>query len=175
MITIQVLGLDQYVIGHYSKDSTADIANILETTEDEINFYAPCDSLLFHNGVEQTSWNTVVFVKIPKKYEIFEAKLADYLLKTLKEFSINVEINFEYIAEAKSYEYVNESYPRFLTEKNIVNVNDMDDSDEDDETTDDADPRDRSDVDYNDPNQLYLGNAFEGKEKELDELNKKSK
>ena len=120
MITIQVLGLDQYVIGHYSKDSTADIANILETTEDEINFYAPCDSLLFHNGVEQTSWNTVVFVKIPKKYEIFEAKLADYLLKTLKEFSINVEINFEYIAEGKSYEYVNESYPRFLTEKNIV-------------------------------------------------------
>ena len=86
-----------------------------------------------------------------------------------------MEINFEYIAEGKSYEYVNESYPRFLTEKNIVNVNDMDDSDEDDETTDDADPRDRSDLDYNDPDQLYLGNAFEGKEKELDELNKKSK
>lgn len=174
MITIQVLGLDQYVIGHYSKDSTADIANLLETSEDEINFYAPNDSLLFHKGVEQTSWNTLVYVKAPKKYEVFEDKLANYLITTLKDFSINLEINFEYIAEGKSYEYINSDYPRFLTEKNIMQVN-MDDSDEDDETEDGSDPRDRSDLDYNNPDELYLGDAFEGHQGELDELDKKSK
>lgn len=172
MITIQILGLDQYVIGHYSKDATADIANLLETSEDEINFYAPNDSLLFHKGVEQTSWNTVIFVKIPRKYEPFEGKLANYLLTTLKDFSINVEVNFEYINESKSYEYVNSDYPRFLTEKNIVQV-DMDDTDEDDDC--DCDPHDRADLDYNDPDQIYLGDAFDGHQEELEELAKKQK
>lgn len=168
MITIQILGLDQYVIGHYSKDSTADIANLLETKEDEINFYAPNDSLLFHKGVEQTSWNTLIYVKAPKKYEVFEEKLADYLLTTLKDFSINVEINFEYMSEGKTYEFINPDYPRFLTEKNIMQVS-MDDSDEDD------DECEHDHLDYDNPDELYLGDAFEGHEEELDELDKNTK
>ncbi len=176
MVTIEVLGLDQYVVGHYSKDCTADIANILETSEDEINFYSPCDSLLFHDGVEQTSWNTLVVVRIPKKYELFESKLADYLLETLRDFSINVEINFEYIAEGKTYSFVNSDYPRFLTENNIANSDTEDDDcscghdhehheeEEDDEA-----------LDYNNPDEIYLGDVFKEHQKEMDELDKKLK
>lgn len=182
MITIQVLGLDQYVVGHYSKDCSADIANLLETNLDEINFYSPCDSLLFHNGVEQTSWNTLVFVKIPSKYKPFEDKLAHYLLETLKDFSINVEVNFEYIEEGRTYAYINDDYPRYLTEDNFSNEDD-DSFDEEGECHDDcchhdhdeADPRDRADLDYNNPDELYLGDAFEGHQDELDELDKKMK
>lgn len=192
MITIQVLGLDQYVVGHYSRDCSADIANLLETNLDEINFYSPCDSLLFHNGVEQTSWNTVVFVKIPSKYKPFEGKLAHYLLETLKDFSINVEVNFEYIEEGRSYIFINDDYPRFLTEDNIAKEDDEDehseeechddcchhhhdDDDNADDDLDEADPRDRADLDYNNPDELYLGDAFEGHQEELDALDKKMK
>jgi hypothetical protein len=178
MITIQILGLDQYVVGHYSKDSTADIANLLETSEEDINFYAPYDSLLFHDGVEQTSWNTVIFVKLPKKFEVFENKLANYLIETLSDFSIHLEINFEYIEEGKMYTHINPDYPRYLTEKNIMSVNETeDDFDEHHhaEEEEDADPRDRADLDYNDPNQLYLGDAFEGRQADLDALERHQK
>ena len=192
MITIQILGLDQYVVGHYSKDTTANIANLLETNEEEINFYSPYESLLFHNGVEQTSWNTLVYVKLPKKYEIFEHKLADYLIETLKDFTINVEINFEYIDEGKTYLFINHDYPRFLTEENIHDGEENEDENGEHEEHEcscghhhdgkcscdddcDCDPRDRADLDYNDPEQIYLGDAFEGHEEELEKLDKLSK
>ncbi len=186
MITIQILGLDQYVVGHYSKDNTANIANLLETSEEEINFYSPYESLLFHAGVEQTSWNTLVYVKLPRKYEMFEHELADYLIETLKDFTINIEINFEYIAEGKTYEHINTDYPRFLTEENVraeVQEDEHHDHecscghhhDEECSSSDECDPRDRADLDYDDPEQLYLGDAFEGHEKDLEELDKLSK
>ena len=41
MILIKVYGLDQYVVGNYSKEHTANLAKLFETSEDEILFYAP--------------------------------------------------------------------------------------------------------------------------------------
>mgnify|MGYP006982724032 FL=1 len=71
MITISVLGLDQFVVGHYSKEHTANLAELFETDSDEINFYAP-SSMIFHNGVEQTSWNVEIRVLAECKYRIVE-------------------------------------------------------------------------------------------------------
>lgn len=173
MITIEILGLDQYVIGHYSKDHTSNLANLYETSEENINFYAPCDSLLFHQGVEQTSWETIIFVKAPEKYSRFEEIVAKYLLKTLGEFSIHLEINFEYIPEGKTYVQINPDYPRYLTDKNVVHVHEEEEMDMDDSDEDDADPRDRADLDPNDPNQLYLGDVFAGHQDELDDRQEK--
>ena len=172
MITICILGLDQYVIGHYSKDHTANLANLMEVTTDDVNFFAP-DSMIFHNGVEQTSWNAIVIVKAPHRLEAVEAKIADYLIQTLSEFSINLEVEFEYFEEGHHYEHVNASYPRFIMEENLVDLEsnsgeeDQNDSDEDDE---EPDPRDHAELNPNDPNQIFLGNAFEGHQSELDGL-----
>jgi hypothetical protein len=169
MITISILGLDQYVVGHYSKENTENIANLLEASSDDVNFYAP-ESMVFHAGVEQTSWNTIVIVRAPERENVFESKLADYLIKTLSEFTINLEVEFEYFEEGRHYQHINSSYPRFIAEENLVDVEGtsgegQDDTDEDE---DEADPRDRSDLDPNDPNQIFLGNAFEGKQEQLD-------
>jgi hypothetical protein len=176
MITICILGLDQYVVGHYSKDQTKNLANLLETSEDDVNFYAP-ESMVFHAGVEQTSWNTIVVVKAPERYAVLEAKVADYLIKTLSEFTINLEVEFQYFEEGHHYEHINSSYPRFIAEENLVDVEGTsgeadadDDSDDDDE---EPDPRDRADLDINDPNQIFLGNAFEGKQDKLDGVSPK--
>src|SRR5574344_1431452 len=172
MITICILGLDQYVVAHYSKDQTKNLANLLETSEDDGNFYAP-ESMVFHAGVEQTSWNTIVIVKAPTRFSQLEAKLADYLIKTLSEFTINLEVEFEYFEEGRHYEHIYSSYPRFIAESNLVNVEATsgdepeadDDADEDDE---EPDPRDRADLDIDDPNQIFLGDAFAGKQDLLD-------
>ncbi len=164
MITIAILGLDQYVVGHYSKEHSENLANLMEVDEDELNFYAPY-AVIFHHGVEQTSWHTEVIVRAPKKLEVIEDKIADYLLKTLNEVSINVEISFEYYLEGKRYEIHNDAYPRYIEETNLVDVEgDSGDPDEDDFG---PDPADHAELDINDPNQIYLGNVFAGHEEEL--------
>ncbi len=170
MITISVLGLDQFVVGHYSKEHTANLAELFETDTDDINFYAP-SSMIFHNGVEQTSWNTIVRVLAECKYRVVEQNVADYLLKTFSEFSIHVQVVFEYYEEENEYERINEEYPRYITESNIVSTDEEEDQCDDD--CEEANPRDRADLDINNPDELYLGNAFEGFEEKIEGKNKK--
>ena len=147
MIIITVYGLDQYAVGHYSKDHSENLAQLFETKPENIAFVAS-DEYVFHNGVEQTSWQALVKVEAPEKYEVLEDKAAQYLLKTLSEFSIHVRVVFDYFHSHHEHEFVNKSYPRYIKEDNLVNV----EEDEDDE--------------------LYEGNIFEGMEKKLEEAYK---
>ena len=145
MIIITVYGLDQYTVGHYSKYHTENLAQLFETTPENIAFIAS-DEYVFHNGVEQTSWQALVKVEAPEKYEVLEDKAAMYLVKTLKEFSIHVRVVFDYFHSHHEHEFVNKDYPRYIKDDNLVNV---EESDEDEE--------------------LYEGNIFEGMEKKLEE------
>ena len=121
MITISIYGLDQFTVGHYSGEHTANLAQLFETKEDNISFYSP-NAYVFHNGVEQTSWNAIVKVNAPEKYEVLEEKVARYLMETLKEFSINVTVEFYYYHSHHRYEHINKEYPRFIKDDNLVNV-----------------------------------------------------
>ena len=58
MITITIYGLDQFVVGRLSREMTPNLAKLYELSEDEILFVAP-ENMVFHNGVEQTSWNII--------------------------------------------------------------------------------------------------------------------
>ena len=151
MITITMIGLDQYTVAHYSKDHTKNLADLFETEEHDISFVST-DSLVFHEGVDQPSWNSIIKVNAPSKYEAVQKNVAKYLLNTLKDFSIHLAVEFYYFHDHDRFEYVNPDYPRFLTEKNIANV---EYEDEDSETT-----------------ELYEGNVFEGFEEKLDEVYK---
>lgn len=171
MILISVFGLDQFVVGHYSKDHTSNLAELFEAESDDVNFYAP-SSMIFHNGVEQTSWNTVVKVLAECKYRAVENNVADYLLKTMSEFSINVQVVFEYYEEENSYEKINEEYPRYISESNIVKNDDDCYDDCCDDDCSEADPHDHAELDIDNPDDIYLGNAFEGFEEKLKNKNK---
>ena len=50
------------------------------------SFYSP-NSTLFHDGVEQISWNCLIVVHADEKYQAVEDKVAQYLLKTMTDFS----------------------------------------------------------------------------------------
>lgn len=180
MITIQILGLDQFVVGHYSKDHTANLAQLYESDESLINFYAP-DSMVFHNGVEQTSWNTIVIVRAPEKYKAVESHVASYLMQTLSEFSINIEMEFEYFSSSSHYEKINPAYPRYIKGENLKEADitlsnempDLDDASEheghcccEDEHEDRCcchhchDGEEKSSEQQE--SEIYLGNAFAG-------------
>ena len=145
MITIRIYGLDSYAVGHYSKSHTENLAQLFETKEENICFVAS-DEYVFHKGVEQTSWQALVTVIAPEKYEPLEDKVATYLLKTLNEFSIHIQIVFEYFHGHHEHEFTNSDYPRYIKDENLVNVEDEDDD------------------------ELYEGNIFEGMEEKLDEV-----
>lgn len=147
MVTISIYGLDQYTVGHYSKIHTKNLANLLEVSEDNVSFYAP-DAYVFHNGVEQTSWNAIVKVNAPEACEANENKVAKYLIETLKEFSINLQVEFYYYHSHHHYEHINKEYPRFIKENNVVNV---------------------EEEEYSEEDELYEGNIFENFEEKLKE------
>ena len=146
MITITVYGLDQYTVGHYSKEHTANLAQLFETSEDNINFIAE-SALVFHNGVEQTSWNTLVRVHAPMKVSVLQDQVKDVIIKGIIGPTINVAVEFYYYSQDNRYEYVNTEYPPFLTESNLVN----DDVEEYDEEMEEGEEED----------EIFTGDIFE--------------
>ena len=147
MVTISIYGLDQYVVGHYSKEHSANIASLLEVEDDDLVFYSP-NAYVFHNGVEQTSWNTIVKVNAPEECEKLEDKVANYIIKTLKEFSIHLVVEFTYYHKHHRYEFVNKEYPRYISEENVVNV---------------------EDEEHQEGEEIYDGKMFEGFEEKYEE------
>ena len=157
MITISILGLDQFVVGRYSREHTENLAQAFECEEDEINFYAPY-SMIFHKGVEQTSWNILVIVRCDERYEPHAEVIGQYLLQTLKDFAIHIEIQFDYIHEHDAFKLINDDYPLYLTESNVVHVGHDEDEDE-------------CECEDEDDEEVYLGDVFEGMEEKLDAAN----
>lgn len=153
MITISILGLDQYAIAYYAKNHTIKIANLYETGEDNISFYAP-NSFIYHFGVEQNSWNALVRIHAPEKYKIFQERIAKYIIATLIDVTINVAIEFYYYDSKNRYERINSEYPRFITEANVVREADSLEDDED--ADDDACSSDNCEE------KVFEGNIFAG-------------
>lgn len=159
MITIQIFGLDHFVVGQYSREHTGNLADLLETEQKNVSFLSS-DSVYLHAGVEQSSWNCLVVVRAPHRYEALEKGVADYLLKTLSTFAIHVLVEFDYYHDHSHYESIHPTYPRFIAADQIRDVTaDVGD----DEAIDD--PVDLDETPGED--ELYTGNAFEGFEEKL--------
>ncbi len=121
MITVVFYGLDQFLVGDLSMSLEKDLAKLYEVEEDEINFIAPND-MIFHKGVEQTSWRVIVEVNVPKKLEVLQDQAIDVILHHVKQIAIHVEILFKYYLQDNHYLYVNEDYPLYMEEKPEVEL-----------------------------------------------------
>lgn len=121
MITITILGLDQYIVGRLSREMTPNLAKLYEVSEDDINFVAP-SNMVFHNGVEQTSWNAIVRVNAPMKVSVLQSEVANLISISIGDVAINLAIEFYYYSSDNRYERINKEYPRFITLENIVDV-----------------------------------------------------
>lgn len=128
MITLIFYGLDQFVVGRLSRELTPLIAKLYEVEEDEVNFIAP-NNMIFHKGTEQTSWNLLIHVHAPMKVSVLQKMMADLLLNGIGEVAIHKAVEFYYYSQDNRFQKINENYPRFISEENLVDV----DSDHDDE------------------------------------------
>ena len=120
MVTINIYGLDQFVVGELSARCSKDIAKIYEMDEDEVHFIAP-NSMVFHNGNEQTSWRVFVEANAPKKVEVLQEQVCSLLEHYISEVAIHLEIVFRYFSSDHYYQKLNPDYPLFLEDKNVVN------------------------------------------------------
>ena len=164
MITIKIYGIDPYLLRNISKDATKKIADLYETSVDNINFLAP-ECLYVHNGVEQNTWNVLVRVHAPKKVEVLENDAFKIIVQYVKDVAINIECVFYYFSSDNYHELLNSDYPRFMSEENTVNVDTS--YEEYDEKVEEEDEHHHHEISEDD---LYLGNAFEGFEEKIKKM-----
>ncbi len=146
MITITIYGLDQFVVGNLSRELTPLIAKLYEVDEDEVNFIAP-NAMMFHKGVEQTSWNILILVDAPKKVSVLQDHMAELMLHGIGDVAIHVTVEFKYYSEDDRYTKINPDYPRYISEENLVDV--------DNEYPEDLEEGEEED-------QIYTGDIFAG-------------
>ena len=128
MITIVIYGLDQFVVGRLSREMTPNLAKLYELSEDEIIFVAP-QNMVFHKGVEQTSWNIIIHVHAPRKVSVLQDQVANLILESIGDVAINKILEFYYYSEDNRYSKLNESYPRFIASDNLVDIEEEYDED----------------------------------------------
>ena len=145
MITLIFYGLDQFVVGRLSRELTPLIAKLYEVEEDEVNFIAP-NNMIFHKGTEQTSWNLLIHVHAPLKVSVLQKMMADLLLNGIGEVAIHKTVELYYYSQDNRFQNINENYPRFITEDNLVDV----DTDHNDEDLEEGEGDD----------QIYTGDVF---------------
>ncbi len=146
MITITIYGLDQFVVGNLSRELTPLVAKLYEVDEDEVIFIAP-NAMVFHKGTEQTSWNILIKVNAPKKVSVLQDQMAELMLHGIGEVAIHVNVEFTYYSQDDRYSKINNSYPRYISDENLVGIDDdypedLEEGEEDDE--------------------IYTGDIFEG-------------
>ena len=146
MITITIYGLDQFVVGNLSRQLTPLVAKLYEVDEEDVVFIAP-DAMVFHKGTEQTSWNVLIHVTAPKKVSVLQEQMSQLMLHGIGDVAIHVTVEFYYYSQDDRYQRINPNYPRFISDDNLVNVDD--EYDEDIEEGEDDD-------------QVYTGDIFEG-------------
>ena len=121
MITVTIYGLDQFVVGRLSREMTPNLAKLYELSEDEILFVAP-ENMVFHKGVEQTSWNVIIHVNAPKKVSVLQDQVAKLILESIGDVAINKVVEFYYYSEDNRYSKLNDAYPRFIDSDNLVDI-----------------------------------------------------
>lgn len=121
MITINIYGLDQFVVGDLSVTLGKNLAKIYEVSEDDINFIST-NNMVFHAGSEQTSWRVIVEVNLPKKLEALQDQALEIINHYISEVAINVETTFRYYLSDHHSLHINEDYPLYIESQPEVEI-----------------------------------------------------
>lgn len=132
MIFITIEGADQYLAMEFSKDIEPKIIKALNIKENEINFICP-ESFFVHNGQEQTSFHALITIKLPTKFKDRQQELISIISKDIKSLSVHSHFLFIYFDEENEYDNIDNEYPLYLSEDNMVKVNDEEENKEDEE------------------------------------------
>lgn len=148
MIAVSLLGMDSYEAIKLSKKMHAKLVNAYSCRDEDLVFFAP-DSFIIHDGVEQTSFRLNITVEAPVEYENKEREVRDIIFESLKDIAVHYRLLFTYFETEHEYVQIDDTYPEYMTEENMVKADDHD-HDEDDED-------ENYDEEYNEP---YMGDII---------------
>lgn len=128
MINVVLKGVDEFLGSHVEAVLSPQIAKILKVDGDEIMFVC-LHSMIYHGGIDQTSYHMIVTVELDEEYREKERELAEYILEASRNFSVHCHVNFVYLA-SKSYARIEKDYPLFVTASNEVEIEESEAEDE---------------------------------------------
>lgn len=132
MINVTLKGIDIYLGGEFDRKIHAKLASLFEVPSVEI-ITTVSESLVYHQGVDQTTYQLVIKFELSKRYQPFEKQVAEFVLDASKDFSVHTLCYFVYIDEDHIYERIDEDYPRFMNEKNVVGYEDEEDEEKEED------------------------------------------
>ena len=133
MVNVVLKGVDEFLGGEIEETISSKIAEILHINIDEVIFTC-FNSMIFHKGVDQTSYHMIVTFELNSKFRNYEKQLADFMLSAGKNYAVHCLVNFYYF-EKEAYSRIDENYPLFIDKSNevVVNENSYDEEYEDDD------------------------------------------
>ena len=149
MINIVLKGVDEFLGADVEKVLLPKVAKVLQVSMDEV-LLTCMHSMIYHGGLDQTSFHMIVTFEMEEKYRKFEKELIKCVFEVSKNFSVHSHVNFLYLTPTSSY--IDEEYPLYVTESNRVII-------EDDENEE----------------EVYTGNMFSNFEEQLKEIEKNKK
>ena len=132
MITVSLLGMDYYHAIDVTKKIHSRLVEIYRCKDEDLVFFAP-ESFIIHDGIEQTSFRLNIKVEAPEMYMDKESEVRDALFDSLKDVAIHFRLLFTYFDPEHEYLKIDDTYPEYMTENNVVKAEDAHDHDHEDD------------------------------------------
>ena len=147
-MVIEIFGLDKYVVASLSRELQPSILKLTQLESSQL-YFAVHETLIFHNGVDQNAWHTMVKVQLEPAHTQHQSALVKLLTEALKPHTIHVHVEFYLQPTSQSTHLLRDDYPLFVSETNQVNLDLQEEEN---------------------PKEIYHGNIFAGKENDLEKL-----
>ncbi len=132
MITVSLLGMDYYQAIDVTKKIHSKLVEIYRCKDEDLVFFAP-ESFIIHDGIEQTSFRLNIKVEAPEMYMDRESEVREALFDSLKDVAIHFRLLFTYFDPEHEYLKIDDTYPEYMTENNVVKAEDSHDHEEEDD------------------------------------------
>lgn len=127
MIIVTLKGADVYLANEIERALLPTLSKAYSVEEDEIILHA-VDGYLYHDGMDQTSFNLIVKVEAEEKYMLNEKESAKSILEAMKNYAIHTRLYYAYFKKENYYENINEEYPLFINSKNVASFENEEES-----------------------------------------------
>ena len=119
MIIVTLKGADVFLSGEVERALFPLLAKVYNVDENELILHAQ-DGYLYHDGMDQTSFNLIVKVEADVSFESKEKEAAECIIKVMKNYAIHTRVYFAYFESKHVYESINEEYPLFINSGNVA-------------------------------------------------------
>lgn len=150
---IEIFGLDKYVVATLSEQLHLPLIKLTKVNEKDL-FFSVFESMIFHQGVDQNAWHTIIRIFLVETDMKYQEEMKALFIEALKDQTIHLHFEFYPQSKQNIHHVIREDYPLFVSETNAVKV-----EEELNESTQD----------------IFHGNVFEGKEKDLETITIPSK